>query len=249
MRTSSCAAVVLGLALAAGPGWADDGAAARALVGKGVEALGGEALLSKFKAANTKLKGVIHTGGMELSFTGEVASQGADQERVAIEFEVDGQKFAVTQVLNRDKGWVKLNNDTTEMDADKLAQTKEEAYAGWVATLTPLKDKAFTLATTGEVTVEDRPAVGVRVARKGYRDVVLYFDKKTHLLVKTESRVKDEDSGQEVTQETFLSGYEGKEAKMAMKITVKRDGKAYLEAEVTDFQPEEKLDDSVFAKP
>jgi len=56
---------------------------------------------------------------------------------------------------------------------------------GWVAMLAPLKDKAYTLAPIGEVKVEDRPALGLRVSRKGNRDINLYFDKKTYLRVKT----------------------------------------------------------------
>src|SRR5207248_11447730 len=103
----------------------------------------------------------------------------------------------------------------------------EQGYAGWVATLLPLKDKAFTLTTIGEVEVEKRPALGVKVSSKGHRDVDLYFDKESGLLVKTETRLKDE-GGQEVMAETFLRDYKDVEGtKHAMKFAVHRDGKLY----------------------
>lgn len=242
--------VVVGLVLVLVPPLhADDAADARAIVDKAIQAMGGESQLAKYKAYTAKIKGDLYTQGMKIAFTGELAAQGADQEKTTLEFDIDGQRFPLVQVLNRDRGWVKLGDDTIDMDKDTLAEALEEAHAGWVASLVPLKDKAFSLAMTGESQVADRPALGIRVSHAGKRDVNLFFDKATHLLVKTESRVKDEESGQEVTEETFLSGYDGKDIQSALKLTVKRDGKLYVEAELSAVKLEEKLDDSVFARP
>jgi hypothetical protein len=243
--------LAVGLVVAAAlPARADDAAAARALVDKAIKAHGGEANLAKFTAATVTMKGTFHGMGQEIPFTGEVATQGADQLKINIEVEAAGQKFRIVNVLNAGKGWTKFGDDTREMSKDELAEAREQAYAGWVATLAPLKDKMFTLATVGEVTIDDRPAVGVKVSSKGRRDVDLYFDKETGLLVKTETRVRDEGSGQEVTEESFPSDYkELQGTKQAMKFVIKRDGKLYLEGELTDCQLAEKLDASVFAKP
>jgi hypothetical protein len=181
--------------------------------------------------------------------TGEVATQGHDKIRVDAEVEVGGMKFRVVNIVDGDKGWMKLGDDVKEMDKDEIAEAKEQAFAGWVATLAPLKDKQFTLATTGEVKVDDRPALGVKVSSKGHRDVDLYFDKETGLLVKQVTQVKD-DGGQEVTEETFPGEYkEVQGTKQAMKFTVKRDGKLYMEGEASEIQLSEKLDASLFAKP
>jgi hypothetical protein len=250
MRDSWYAFLVSGLMLAAAaPARADDGAAARALVDRAVQAHGGGAKLAKLPAVTGKLKGTFHGLGVAAAFTGEFAAQGPDRQKFVIEAEVGDEKFRLVHVLNRDKGWVKINDDTEELDKEDLAEAKEEAYGEWVATLVPLKGKAFRLAPLGEVNFDKRPALGVRVSSKGHRDVNLYFDKKTGLLVKTETRVKD-DNDQEVTEETFLSNYkEVQGTQQATKLTVKRDGKLYLESEVTDYQLAEKLDDGVFAKP
>jgi hypothetical protein len=187
--------------------------------------------------------------GQDIAFSGAIVTQGADRLKLAIEGEAGGLKFGFAQVLNGAKGWIKIDDTTMDMDDDDLAQARQEAYAGWVATLAPLRDKNFTLATTGEVTIDRRPALGVTVSLKDRRDVVLYFDKESNLLVKTETRVMD-DNGQEVTEETFLSDYkEIQGTRQAMKVTMKRDGNLYLEAEVTDCQLAERLDDSVCARP
>jgi hypothetical protein len=251
MRRNRYAFLALGLVLAAAvTAPADDSAAARTLVAKAVHAHGGAAKLAQLPAVSAKLKGTFHGLGEAVAFTGEFAAQGSDRLKLALEAEAGGQKFRLVHVLNGNQGWNKVNEDTAEMDKEDLAEAKEQAYAGWVATLVPLQDRAFTLASLGEVHVDGRPALGVRVSSQGHRDVNLYFDKETSLLVKTETRVKDDASGQEMTEEMFLTDYQDVQGtKQAVKLTIKRDGKPYLESEVSDYQLAEKLDASVFAQP
>lgn len=163
---------------------------------------------------------------------------------------IDGQAISLISVVNKDKGWLKINNDTIDMPAEQLKETKESAYSGWVATLLPLKDKAFTLSPFGETEIAGRKAVGVNVTREGHRPINLFFDKETFGLVKSETRVKDETTGQEVTEESTMSEYKTIEGVLQpTKITIKRDGKPHADVEVEEYKPFEKLDDSVFAKP
>ncbi len=232
------------------PGRADDAADARALVEKAVKAHGGQEKLDKLPGITVKFKGTFHGMGDGIPMSGEVTTQGPDRQRVDIEVEAGGQKIPILIVVGGDKGWSKIGKDTTELGKDELAEAKEQSYVAWVATLAPLKGKQFKLATVGEIMIEKRPALGVKVSSKGHRDVDLYFDKETGLLVKSESRVKEEGSDQEVTEESFPSEYkEVQGTKQAMKFTVKRNGKLYMEGESTDVQLAEKLDDSTFAKP
>jgi hypothetical protein len=248
MRSTAILGLTLSL-LHSAPAAAGEKAGAGDIVDRAIAAHGGAALLGKFRAVTGKLKGTFHGFGEAAEFTGDFAAEGSDRSRVTIESDINGQKFRLVHVLNRDKGWTKVDDTTEEMDADDLAEAKEEAYAGWVATLVPLKDRAFTLTPVGEATIDKRPAVGVRASKKGHRDINLYFDKQTSVLVKTESRVKD-DTGQEVTEETFFGDYkEAQGGRYAMKLTVKRDGERYMEAEVTECQMAERLDDSVFGRP
>jgi hypothetical protein len=245
------AVVALGFVLAvAVPARADDAADAKALVEKAVKAHGGQEKLDKFPAVTLAMKGKVHIMEMAIPFNGEIITQGGDKLKLDIEVEVGGQKLRIVNVFTGDKGWNKVGDQTTEMDKDQLAEANAQAYAGWVTTLAPLKGKEFKLATIGEVKVGDKPALGVKVSSKGHRDVDLYFDKATSMLVKTETRVKDEGSGQEVTEENFPSEYkEVQGVKHAMKFTVKRDGKLFLEGEATDCTLSEKLDAGVFVKP
>jgi hypothetical protein len=250
MKAGWYALVAFGLVLA-GPvaARADDAADARAIVDKAIKAHGGDAL-TKYKAVTVQMKGTVQAMGQGIEFSGEVATHGPERQKLDIEASVAGQKFRVVNVLNGDKGWTRFGDETMELDKDKIAEAKEQAHAGWVASLVPLKEKGYTLTTVGEAKVNDKPAVGVKVSYKGRRDVDLYFDKASGLLVKSEARVRDEESGQEVNEETFYSDYkEVQGTQQAMKFLVKRDGKVFMEGEATSYELTEKLPDSVFDKP
>lgn len=251
MRRIVCLAVALALA-AAGAARADEQADMKAVIDKAIKAAGGEEKLAKFKAATFKAKGKFYGMGEGIDYTGEYAVQQPDKFRVRIEAGSGDNKFVFVRVVNGDKLWSKLGDKAQEVtDKDEIAEAKENGYAGWVTTLVPLKDKGFTLASLGEVKVDGKPAVGVRVSHKGHRDVNLFFDKDKGLLVKSETTVKDfMAGGKESTQETLYSGYkEAGGVQHPTKLVINRDGKKYVDSEVTEYEPKEKLDDSEFGKP
>jgi outer membrane lipoprotein-sorting protein len=251
MKQFQYAVLTVGFMLAVGaPARADDAADAKALVEKAVKAHGGQDKLDKLPGVSVKFKGTFHGMGDGIAMSGEISSQGPDKQRIDIEVEAGGQKLPILIITNGDKGWSKIIKEVKELGKDELAEAKEQAYAAWVVTLAPLKDKQFTFATTGEIKVEKRTALGVKVSSKGHRDVDLYFDKETGMLVKSETRVKDDMSGQEVTEESFPGDYKDVQGtKQPMKFTVKRNGKLHVEGEATEIKLSEKLDASLFAKP
>jgi hypothetical protein len=227
----------------------DQNAAARALVDKAIQAHGGEAKLSSLPPATTKIKGIYYEFGEAFAITGESIAHFPDHGRFIMEAEVDGQKSRIVAVRNGNKGWIKINDDTREMESEELDRARDECYAGWVACLLPLKDDAFDLRPLGEVNIDKRPAMGVAVSRKNCPDVNLYFDKESGLLVKTTCPVKENDRTA-LTEETILKDYgEVQGVKKPMKIIMKVNGMPYMEVEVTVYRVEKKLDDSIFAKP
>jgi hypothetical protein len=101
-----------------------------------------------------------------------------------------------------------------------------------------------------EKKVGDRPAVGVGVAHEGHKDIFLYFDKETGMLVKSERQAKDPMGGEEYKQETRYSNFKEVDGvKRPFKLSILRNGEKYIEAEVTEYETLNKLDDSTFAKP
>lgn len=223
---------------------------ATALLEKALKAHGGAEALAKFPASTSSFKGTFYGMGAEIPMTGQVSTMGSDKIKMDLEVEAGGMKIQICNVINGDKGWAKVANNVMELDKDTVAEARENAYAGYLANLYPLKGKEFTLAHTGEHKVKEQTVYGLRVSSKGHRDVTLYFDKETSLLVKSEETVKEEGSGQQVTQESFFSEYkEVQGIKQATKFKIHRDGKPYLEGETSEVHLSEKLEDSVFAKP
>src|SRR5262249_4502810 len=145
-------------------------------------------------------------GGIEIKQT--IKAQYPDKFKEIVEMTIMNQQVTQTVVFNGKEGWLNVNGmDFSQMD--KLQETlKEAAYVMQVGRLANLnKDKSFELSLLGEDKVNDRPAVGVRVAKKGHKDVNLYFDKKTWLLAKIEQRKYDFQTQQEVKEERIITEY------------------------------------------
>lgn len=246
MRRTLSAVVIL---LLAGASHAQEDAAA--ILEKGIQAHGGEAKLAKVKAATWRAKGTIYGAGDPTPYTGEWALQFPAQARVILEMEINGVPIKHIRVLDRDKGWIKQNRDDAyELDDDLLTEDRRQVGLQWLATLLPLRDKAFTLTTLPETKIDGTAAVGIKATAKDRPDVRLYFDKEKGLLLRFESPVKDPKTGKDIRQEILYSDYKEVDGvQKAMKMTIRREGKKYLEQEIADFRLKDKIDDRTFGKP
>jgi hypothetical protein len=242
--TAGLAAVVLAVG---GAGRADDAGDAKAIVEKAIKAAGGADVLKKYPAMTTKSKGTFYGMGDGVEYTGQEYTQLPDKLRL----EIHAGDFKFTQVFNGDKGWIQAGDNTMDMPKEMVAELQEGMQLHVVMSLVPLLEGDYKLSPLAEVKVGGKPAVGVRVEHKGHRDVSLFFDKDSGLLVKTEHKGKDvQAGGAEYTAESFLSDYKKVDGlEVPFKVSVKRDGKRYIEAEVQEAKPSEKLEDKLFQKP
>lgn len=220
----------------------DEDAKMREIIARAIKAHGGDNL-EKFKGSISKSKGKL----LDLEYTTETSLQLPDRTRTVAESKLG--KFV--QILNGDKGWVKLGDLSRECVKEELDEMREQLNAAQISHLTALIDREYKLSPLGEEKIDDRPVIGVRVEHKGCRDISLFFDKENNLLLKMETRIKDMlRGGEEVPAETLYSEYKDVDGVMtAHKVTIKYDGKTYIESEVIDVKYAEKLDDSVFDKP
>lgn len=237
--------------IAAVPVQADDQAEGAKVIDRAIKAAGGEAKLKTLKAVTLKGKGKVHENS-DIEFSFEASVDGLDRMRLDLEAVEGGQQHKIQVVSNGEKVWAKKENgevDEPPPEIMTLVKTELLALRG-CQTLLPLRDKGHHLAPLGEARVNDKPAMGVRVSRKDLPDVSFFFDKETGLPVKAEMRVKEDKGGMEATHEWYFSDYKEIDGiKHPMKVSLYRDGKKFLEGEVSEVKAEEKLDDSVFAKP
>jgi hypothetical protein len=229
----------------------DDKGALKALIAKAVAAQGGAELMEKYKAAKAKFKGKVQIAGTDIDVTGTTTDMMPDKMKLEMEFEVMGTNVNFKQIINGDKGWQVVNGTATDLTKEMLAEAREQRHASEITNFRGINAKGVKLSPLGEVKVGDRETIGVRVSQEGFRDVNLYIDKEDYHLLKSETKGKDPMMGDtEYNAETLYGDYKKVKGLLAPhKVTIKRDGKPFLEMELSDLELSEKLDDSVFAKP
>jgi hypothetical protein len=222
----------------------------QAVLDKAIEALGGAKKLGAVKAFTWKAKGTINFGGNESAFTSAATAQGLDHYRSEFEGEFGGNKVKGVTVLKGDKGWRKFGDMGGAMDKAAVANEKRSLYLQLTpVTIVPLKGKGFKVEAAGTEKVGDKPAAVLKVTGPDGKDFKLYFDQKSGLPVKLVAKVIGF-MGEEFTQETTFANYKDfKGIKKATKIESKRDGEKFLEQEITDFKPVEKVDPKTFTEP
>lgn len=238
------------LLLAAAPGWSaePDG---RALLDKIVKAHGGWEHLGKARAVDMKLEGLLHQNGVQHPFTGEIAFQLPDRLRIHLEVPVRGGRIFATQVLKGEEGWFNSRDrGVRAMRPSEVAEARHQLHTSAVTRLGVLNDKAYKVTLLPETKINDRPVVGLLVRHDHGRDVRLYFDKESLMLVKSATRGRNVTGGAEFDIETFYDDHKKiDDIPEPHRIRIRRDDRPYLDATVTSIKLSEKLPDKLFEQP
>jgi hypothetical protein len=183
---------------------------ARAIIEKAVQAQGGLDKVTRAGAGYRKCKG--HFSSDSWHFTGDTYSDEGegDGNRLKIFLQgTDANAESRMLVMTGAKGWLAFNGVVSEFDDQMQTRMRRSAYADRVSGLvTLLRDKSFKLTLIDGTTVDNKPAVGVRVhGANGMPNIDLYFDKADGLLAKTTYLTFD-DTMQEVRQDAYYSKYD-----------------------------------------
>ena len=230
---------------------ADDAKTARPIVDRAVNAVGGAKLLDSQLSLSGTSRGTIHLADAQHSVENNWTVQGLDKLEWASDLTMGDQTLKIVLVLDGKRGWIQGNGNTSsELKADLLTPLRQ-GFAGLrlAETLTPLLDRETKLAPLGELTIDDKPTVGVKVTRKGMPDLDLYFDKKTHLPAKAEMRIT-ESNKVEATYAAFFTEYKKVAGRMVFtRLTVKRDDKIVLTMLRSNIESKAKAAAGTFAQP
>lgn len=242
------AAAVLFIPLSAPAAEADD---ARAIVEKAIKAQGGPEKVAKLRTMRLKAEGkVTLIPDKPFPFVIEDVWRMPDRYKTTSTVTINGKDVTQTQTITGDTGWMKLGDQVQDIPKEALAEMKEQKWAEDLDRLGFLNDKAVKLSPAGETKVNGKPAVGVLIKVEGHREVKLWFDKQSGLLVKREHPVFDPTVNKEVTQEVIFADYKDKDGvQHYTKITGTRGGFPFFEGKVVEVQFYDKLDDATFAKP
>lgn len=216
---------------------------ARATVDRAIRATGGKDHLALYSARTWSEKAVYHgTGGdPDERYEATYSAAWPDMLKVVI--------ADYTLVVDGTTGWVSAGGKVRDITPEELAEHGEGTYAVWVLTLVPLRDKAFTLSSLGERTVEGRLTDGVRVRHDGRNDIDLFFDRASGLLAMSATRYREARTGRDVQQQTTFSNYKvvaGIQTPTTVAVT--RQGTRVVDSSV-EVTYRRRLDTRTFARP
>jgi hypothetical protein len=245
--------LVLGLCLVVSAPLAaadDEQKAAQATLDKAIKAMGGAEAVGKMKSLTWKAKAKVTVNDVEVTTNEDWSAKGLDKYHVDFNITINSNNVDGSMILNGDKGWSKVKGKVNDLPKGLPTGFQNIFRSGRLIHLLPqAKEKPYELSPLGELKVDGKEAVGVRISQKDRPDVSIYFDKKTGLPLKAETRVVEIDGGQELAYEVLFQDYKDFDGiKHPAKIIVNRDGKQAAESEISDLKPQD-LDDGLFNKP
>jgi hypothetical protein len=220
------------------------------IIDKAIRAHGGEEKLAGLSAFTVKERMVYPDAA---AWDTQIVVQLPGRYRSERTVSSGGKSSTSLIVFDGEQGWMKMNDVVTPYPRALFASFWKYTipYEGPRSILrlrARQKNPACQFTTSGEGTVEGRPAVGLRMKLEGGPEEAWYFDKQTGLLLKKEQRTKRFE-GEDNVVETLYGDYQNFEGfPMARKVTSQRDGKLSYTTELIDFHVAS-TSEGAFAKP
>ena len=219
------------------------------IIDKAIRAHGGEEKLAGLSAFTLKERMVYPDAA---TWDNQIVVQLPGRYRWERTISSGGKSSTSLIVLDGEQGWMKQNDVVTPYPRTLIASFWKYTipYEGPRSILRCGRgqEPGGQFTTTGEGTVEGRPAVGLRMKLEGGPEATWYFDKETGLLLKTEQGTKRFE-GEDNVQVTLYGDYQTFDGfPMARKVTSHRDGKLAFTTELIDFQAASPSE-GTFAKP
>jgi hypothetical protein len=228
---------------------------ARQLVEKAIQAHGGLAALTKLETASWNGRGLLYREGKEdkpLPFYGDWHAEKFEKYRYTYAFKGAGGNLPVTHGLLQGKGWqtMRLNRGAEDLP-ERLSQAmKEEAHAWYVSRLAPLLQSDYQLTLLPATQRDNRQILGIKVDRKPFKTIYLFFDKQKGYLTYLDRKVADMDNQQEALMETsYLNFRKMGEAILPQSITLRQGKKLLMEIELEKVEPKSGFPARFFEKP
>jgi hypothetical protein len=162
--------------------------------------------LKKFKMYTLKAKGKSRLSAEEVDATFDLVAIWPSKVRATWEFGGGENKKTATMCGVDDQGWQRATGVApTDLTPDELTDFRADAYAVFTSTLLTLTETGNTLTLAGRSKVNGDPVVGLKVARRPWPEITLYFDEKTYLLRKMTYRSRQ--SGLVLTKDIHFDGH------------------------------------------
>jgi hypothetical protein len=205
---------------------------------RAIAAHGGVDRLSRSRCEQLRFRGNLHVGGKPIAFSNDVVVQLPGRYRSSIRLQQGDRDHTIVHSLDGDKATILADGQPLPLSPVHHMQLQQTLQLEQAMRLVPLlNDPAVTLQALPIRRYNDHVFVGLRVSRRGQRDLALYFDQTTGLLVKTEQRL-DGPNGKEIVQEAYYANHRDFDGqRRAGQIVVFRDGQKVMEAELIQVRP------------
>lgn len=240
--------VVICAALCCGASLAPAQDAARAVVERAIQAHGGMERLARNRSDRVRVRGALRADKSIVPFTCDVLVQLPDQFKSVWQMSADARTLTIVRILNGDKSFISVNGQQQNVPPELDAEMRETLHLDRAIRLVPLlNDPAYKLALLGDTKILDRVATGIRVTTSSSKELQLYFDRDTGLLIKTAHNWKGP-GGRAVLQEEFYSDYRNVGGyQRPVKTAIYRDGKRIFQSELLEVNYYDRIDPAQFA--
>jgi hypothetical protein len=231
--------------------WAQQQETPQQIVERAIAAHGGKERLARVRSDRVRISGTLHVGGgSAVAFSNETTIQLPTRFKSVVRITVGKREQTVVHLFDGEHAAILVDGTAQPVSSVHIAQMRQTLQLDHVLRLVPLlADSEFHLAAIGEATINGRPAVGIRVTGHGQRDVRLYFDRPSGLLVKSEQTL-DGPAGKDVRHEAYYSGYRDLGGyRRPGKIVAFRDGNKVMEADLISAIPLDHVDPAEFTRP
>lgn len=141
--------------------------------------------IQKFKMFVLKAKGKASPRGVPEDASLDLFAVYPGKVKATWEFMGSGSKHFHTVCGRDDTGWRRASNiPVMDLSVEEVNDFRSDVYAVFSSTLLTLTEPETKVSPGERAKVGGDPVIGLKLSRRPFREVTLYFDERTHLLRK-----------------------------------------------------------------
>lgn len=220
------------------------------ILNKAIAAHGGAAKLDSYQTVRCKYHGYKYFRNIKCVVSGDEVHQRPDKMKTNVLLANGPNQIIVTVVSDGNAIWLTDGDKRKEYSEKRDMTGVRQELLLECYTLGDYLKSPYELTNMGIVDVKGNETIGIRVAKAGENDVLFFFDKKTHLIAKTQAWPYEPDLGRDVNHERYILAYQELDGvKFPQRFEIYKGGRLYSNIEVTSVTSIPRLDDSFFTKP
>lgn len=224
---------------------ADDPSEARKVVDRAIANIGGADHLRELTGGVWKTKSIVQGNPSQADFYGELPGK----FRLDSTRSVEGKKVRFSRIINGDKGWIVQDGNVSPMNPQEITAVQTSFFHKQTATtLLPLIDKSVQLVVLRRnLPLEGRRVTQLKAMKKGFPDLLLWFDDQSGLLVKSQMTDKDPNTMSDRRVEIHWLDYKVFDGvKMATRTKTYHNDKLFIDSTLIHFKITKTLPESTF---